>query len=63
MVLAIIFLVIFAGITGFGIYRTVSLIKTPMIEVDFKKFFLYQGLLVAGSAIKNAIAEPATKRP
>ena len=56
MVLAIIFLVIFAGLTGFGIYRSVSLIKTPMIEVDFKKFFLYQGVLVGGAAISFLVA-------
>lgn len=56
MVLAIIFLVLFAGLTGFGIYRSVSLVRTPMIEVDFKKFFLYQGALVGGAIIAFLVA-------
>ena len=56
MVLAIIFLVIFAGFTGFGIYRSIALTKTPMIEVNYKKFFLYQGGFVLAAAASFLVA-------
>ena len=56
MVLAIIFLFIFLGLTGFGIYRSVSLTKTPMLNLDYKKFFIYQGALIIGSAIALLVA-------
>ena len=56
MVLAIIFLVIFAILTGVGIYRSVSLIKTPMLNLDYKKFFIYQGAFIGGSAVALLVA-------
>ena len=56
MVLAIIFLVIFAGLLGFSIYKCVSLIKTPMIEVVFKRFIINQLIFIGGSVIAFIIA-------
>ena len=56
MVLAIIFLVLFLGLTGFSIFRSVSLIKTPMVNVDFKKFFLSQLIFVGGASIAFLVA-------
>ena len=50
MILAIIFLVLFAIATGISIYFTVSLVKTPMIEVDYKKF-LIKPAVCAGLAV------------
>ncbi len=50
MILAIIFLVLFAVATGISIYFTVSLVKTPMIEVDYKKF-LIKPAVCAGLAV------------
>ena len=50
MILAIIFLVLFAVATGISIYFTVSLVKTPMIEVDYKKF-LIKPAICAGLAV------------
>ena len=50
MILAIIFLVLFAVATGISIYFTVSLVKTPMIEVDYKKF-LIKPTVCAGLAV------------
>ena len=40
MVLAIIFLVLFAICAGISIYQSVSLVKTPMIEVNYKSFLI-----------------------
>ena len=56
MILAIIFLVIFAGFTGFGIYRSIALIKTPMIEVDYKKFIFVQLALIGASVVAFLVA-------
>ena len=56
MVLAIIFLVIFAVCLGVNMYFAVSLVKTPMIEIDFKKHFLKNGLLVCGAVISFLVA-------
>jgi phosphatidylglycerol:prolipoprotein diacylglycerol transferase len=50
MILAIIFLVLFAVATGISIYFTVNLVKTPMIEVDYKKF-LIKPAVCAGLAV------------
>ena len=56
MILAIIFLVIFAALVGVNIYLSVSLVKSPMIEIDYKKHFLKNGLLVAGAVIAFLVA-------
>ena len=56
MVLTIIFLVIFLGLVAFGIYRCISLVRTPMIETNFKKFFLINGALVGAAAISFMVA-------
>ena len=47
MILSIIFLVLFAGVVGFNIYRCVHLVKSAMIEVDFKSFLKQNAILVA----------------
>ena len=51
MVLTIIFLVLFAVCLGAGVYFTVNLVGTPMIEVDYKKHFKKVGLFVIGAVI------------
>ena len=51
MILAIIFLVIFAVIVGVNMYFAVSLVKSPMIETNFAKHFKRNGLLVAAAVI------------
>ena len=56
MVLAIIFLVLFAICAGISIYLSVALVKTPMVEVDYKKFLVKSGAFVAGSAICFLVA-------
>ena len=56
MVLAIIFLVIFAVCAGISIYQSIALVKTPMIEVDYKSFIKKNGLFVIGSAVAFLVA-------
>ena len=56
MILAIIFLVLFAIATGVSIYFTVSLIKTPMIEVDYKKFLIKPAIAVAAAVVSFLVA-------
>ena len=56
MILSIIFLVIFAACVGVNIYFLVKLVKSAMIEVNFKSFFLKCGLLVAGAVISFLVA-------
>ena len=56
MVLAIIFLVLFAVCAGISIYFAVSTVKTPMIEVDFKKLLTRIGLFALGAVISFVIA-------
>lgn len=50
MVLAIIFLVLFAICAAVGIVFTVQVVKTPMIELNFKKLFIKVGIAI-GAAI------------
>ncbi len=56
MILSIIFLVLFAGCVGVNIFFLRKLVKSAMIEVDFKAFFLKCGLLVAGAVISFLVA-------
>ena len=56
MILAIIFLVIFLGLAGFGIYKSISLVKSPMVNVDFQKFFLHQSFFIIGAAASFLVA-------
>ena len=56
MVLAIIFLVLFAICAGISIYLSVTLVKTPMIEVNYKGFLLKSGAFVVGAAISFLVA-------
>ena len=55
MVLGIVFTSIFAALfiaaTVVGLYFTISLVKTPMIEVNYKKHFIKVGLTVIGGMI------------
>ena len=51
MILAIIFLVIFAACIGVSLYFAISLVKTPMIETNFKEFFLRNGLIAIGAVL------------
>ena len=56
MILSIIFLVLFAGFIGVNIYFLRSLIRSAMIDVDFKSFFLKNALLVGGAVICFLVA-------
>ena len=56
MVLAIIFLVIFALCAGISVYQSVTLVKSPMIEVDYKSFIRKNALFVGGAAIAFLVA-------
>ena len=56
MIVSIIFLVLFAICVGVNLFFLISLVKTPMIETDFKKFFLKNGLLVGGAIISFLVA-------
>ena len=56
MILAIIFLVIFAVLVGVNMYFAVSLVKSPMIEIDFAKRFKKNALLVGGAIVSFLIA-------
>ena len=56
MILSIIFLVLFAGCVGLNMFWTISLVKTPMIETNFRKHFLKNGLLVIGATISFLVA-------
>ncbi len=51
LVASIIFLVIFLGLAGFSIYRSIRLVKTPMIETNFKDFFIKNGYFVLGATL------------
>ncbi|MBP3732945.1 MAG: prolipoprotein diacylglyceryl transferase [Bacilli bacterium] len=50
MILAIIFLVLFAVAAGVSIYFTVSAVKTPMIEFNYKRLFTKAGIAI-GAAV------------
>ena len=56
MVLTIIFLVLFLAFAGVGIFFSIRLVRTPMIEVNFKKHFLKVGLLSLGAVISFIVA-------
>ena len=56
MVLAIIFLVLFVGSAAISIYQTVQMIKSPMIEIDFKKFLSKIAMFVIGAVISFIVA-------
>ena len=56
MILSIIFLVLFAGCVGVNIFLLRKLIKSAMIEVNFKSFFLKNALLVGGAVISFLVA-------
>ena len=56
MVLAIIFLVLFALTAGISIYNSVKLVKTPMIEVDYGAFLKKNAIFVAGAVVSFVVA-------
>ena len=56
MILSIIFLVLFAGCVGVNIFFLRKLVKSAMIEVDFKAFFIKCGLLVGCAVISFLVA-------
>ena len=56
MILAIIFLVIFAACVGVNMYFAISLVKSPMIEIDFAKHFKKCTIFVAGAVISFLVA-------
>ena len=56
MVLAIIFFVLFLGCAGVGIYQCVSLVKTPMIEIDFRRFILKNVIFIAAAVVCFLVA-------
>ena len=56
MVLAIIFLVLFAVSAGISIYKSVQLVKSPMIETDFAGFIKKNAVFVIVSAACFTVA-------
>ena len=56
MVLAIIFLVLFAASAGISIYNSVKLVKTPMIEVNYGAFLKKNAIFVIGAVISFVVA-------
>ena len=56
MIIAIIFLVIFAACFGVNIYFLVNLVKSPMIEIDYKKFFKKNGLIALCAVFSFVVA-------
>ena len=56
MILAIIFLVLFLAFAGVGIYFSISLVKSPISEIDYKKPIIRNLLLNAGSAVSFLVA-------
>ena len=56
MVLAIIFLVLFAVSAGISIYRTINLVKSPMIETDFAGFIKKNVLFVTAATVCFVVA-------
>ena len=56
MVLTIIFLVLFAVLTGISIYRSVNLVKSPMIEINYRDFLMKNALFVGGAVISFLVA-------
>ena len=56
MILAIIFLALFVASAAVSIYFTASVVKTPMIELDYKKLFLKVGAGVIGAVISFIVA-------
>ena len=48
IILTIAFLVIALGLAGFTIYRSVTLVRTPMIEIDYKGFLKKSAYFLAG---------------
>ena len=56
MILAIIFLALFVASAAVSIYFTASVVKTPMIELDYKKLFLKVGAGIVGAVISFIVA-------
>ena len=56
MVLSIIFLVLFAICTGISIYQSVSLVKSPIVEIDYSRFIRKNLIFVAGGVISFLVA-------
>ena len=56
MILSIIFLILFAGCVGVNIFFLRKLVKSAMIEVDFKGFFSKCALLVGGAVVSFLVA-------
>ena len=56
MILSIIFLVLFAGCVGVNIFFLRKLVRSAMIEVDFKAFFKKCAILVGGAVISFLMA-------
>ncbi len=56
IILAIVFFVIALCLAGVGIYRAIRLVKTPMIETNFKKFFFFSGYFLIGGIVSFILA-------
>ena len=51
MILSIIFLVVFLACLIISIYRSISLIKSPMVGVDYAKFLKQNAIFIAGGIV------------
>ena len=56
MILAIIFLAIFLACLIFSIVRSVSLVKSPMVHVDYKSFLRTNGIIIGAGVISLLVA-------
>ena len=56
LILSIVFLVISLALAGVSIYRSISLVRTPMIETNFKKFFVKSSYFVGGAIVSFIVA-------
>ena len=56
LILSIVFLVISLALAGVSIYRSVTLVKTPMIEINFKDFFKKNAYFLIGGVIGFVVA-------
>ena len=56
MILAIIFLVLFATCTGLSIFFTISLVKSPIVEINYKKELVKPALFIIGATISFLVA-------
>ena len=56
MILSIIFLVLFVACLAVSIYRCISLVKSPMVQIDYKSYLLKNAIFVGGAIVSFLVA-------